>query len=94
MGIASLNFVECYSTKLEIRSGYVFYSKGEFYVNSLFNPIRKYVQSCLICHIRSAKEPGGHRGQLIHGLNKYHLLVGWIFQNSLLLNTFINWNSF
>ena len=44
MVIASLNFVECYSTKSEIRFGY-----GLLYE---------------------------HRGQLLHGLNKYHLLVG------------------
>ena len=40
---ASLHFVECYSTKSEIRFGY-----GLLYE---------------------------HRGQLLHGLNKYHLLV-------------------
>ena len=44
MIIASLNFVECYSTKSEIRFGYGFLYE--------------------------------HRGQLLHGLNKYHLLVG------------------
>ena len=42
--IVSLNFVECYSNKSEIRFGY----------GSLYE----------------------HRGQLFHGLNKYHLLVG------------------
>ena len=42
--IASLNFVECYSTKSEIRFGY-----GVLYE---------------------------HIGELLHGLNKYHLLVG------------------
>ena len=44
MVIASLTFVECYSTKSEIRFGY-----GLLYE---------------------------HRGQLLHGLNKYYLLVG------------------
>ena len=44
MVIASLNFVECYSTKSEIRFGYG-----------------------LLCE---------HSRQLLHGLNKYHLLVG------------------
>ena len=44
MVIASLNFVEGYSTKLEIKFGY----------GSLYE----------------------YRGQLVHGLNKYHLLVG------------------
>ena len=44
MVIASLNFVECYSTKSEIRFGY-----GLLYE---------------------------HREQLLHRLNKYHLLVG------------------
>ena len=44
MVIASLNFVEGYSTKSESRFGYG-----------------------LLCE---------HRGQLLHGLNKYHLLVG------------------
>ena len=34
-----------------------------------------------------------HRGQLLHGLNKYHLLVGVEMPNSLLLNTLTNWNS-
>ena len=42
--IASLNFVECHSTKSEIRFGY-----GLLYE---------------------------HRRQLLHGLNKYHLLLG------------------
>ena len=32
--------------------------KEKFYVNNLFNSIRKYVQSCHICHTRSAEEPG------------------------------------
>ena len=32
--------------------------KDKFYANNLFNSIRKYVQSCHTCHIRSAKEPG------------------------------------
>ena len=44
MVIVSLNLVECYSTKSEVRFGY-----GLLYE---------------------------HRGQLLHGLNKYHLLVG------------------
>ena len=42
--VASLNFVECYSAKSEVRFGY-----GLLYE---------------------------HKGQLLHGLNKYHLLVG------------------
>ena len=44
MVIASLNFVECYSTESEIRFGY-----GLLYE---------------------------HKGQLLHGLNIYHLFVG------------------
>ena len=32
--------------------------KEKFYVNHLFNSIRKYVQSCHTCHTRSTKEPG------------------------------------
>ena len=32
--------------------------KEEFYANTLFNSIRKYVQSCHTCHTRSAEEPG------------------------------------
>ena len=59
MVIASLNFVEGYSTKSEITFGY-----GLLYV---------------------------HRGQLLHGLNKYHLLVGVDIPNSLLLNTLTKW---
>ena len=42
--VASLTFVECYSTKSEIRFG------------------------CGLLY--------EHRGQLLHGLNKYHLLIG------------------
>ena len=29
--------------------------KEKLYTNNLFNPMRKYVQSCLTCHTRSAK---------------------------------------
>ena len=32
--------------------------KEKFFANNLFNPIRKYLQSCHTCHTRSAKEPG------------------------------------
>ena len=60
MVIASLHLVECYSTKSEIRFGYVLLYE--------------------------------HR-QLLHGLNKYNLLVGVEMQKFTLLNTLTNWNS-
>ena len=56
--------------------------KEKFYANNLFNPIRKYVQSCHTCHTRSAKEPG---------YKAYHTRIPYDFRPMSRVSADIKW---
>ena len=56
--------------------------KEKFYANTLFNSIRKHVQSCQTCHTRSAKEPG---------YKAYHIRIPYDFRPMSKISADIKW---
>ena len=56
--------------------------KEKFHADNLFNSIRKYVQSCHTCHIRSAKEPS---------YKAYHTRIPYDFRPMSRISADIKW---